>query len=323
MPAYGSSTDSTASLNCRNSGSFDRRHQQGDPASPPDAADADHLDGRVDEPVAVEQHAPVIRQRLPIVAEDLHRASPGSRAPRPPRGERSAAAGRGCGAGRRPCRPAWESPSSEPLCLSSPWRSGRCTAAASPSAAVCMTSFGVDLRVPDLERIASPSSRAGACGSCARRSPRASRPLASDRPIDRAASTKEATSRLTSHSHGAGSVSSKSLMSKMMLRSGVAKPPKFSRWQSPHACTLMPVLGVRARSAAITAGGAAVEGERRLQHAAVADRHKVRQPVGIRRTQQIYRIRARLAFFQVACWVRGNLSRSALPAAARSSCERV
>ena len=43
-------------------------------------------------------------------------------------------------------------------------------------------------------------------------------------------------------------------------------------------------------------GGATVEGKRRLEHPAVADRHKVRQPAGIRRTQQIYRIRARLAF---------------------------
>jgi hypothetical protein len=52
-------------------------------------------------------------------------------------------------------------------------------------------------------------------------------------------------------SHGAGDVSSKSLISKMMLRSGVAKPPKFIKWQSPHACTLRPVLGVRDKSEAI------------------------------------------------------------------------
>jgi hypothetical protein len=41
--------------------------------------------------------------------------------------------------------------------------------------------------------------------------------------------TMLAVSRLTSHSQGAGRVSSKSLMSKKMLRSGVAKPPKFIR----------------------------------------------------------------------------------------------
>src|SRR5207244_2381950 len=52
--------------------------------------------------------------------------------------------------------------------------------------------------------------------------------------------------------HGAGSVSSKSLISKMMLRSGVAKPPKFTRWQSPQDCTRRSVVNVPARSAAIT-----------------------------------------------------------------------
>jgi len=38
------------------------------------------------------------------------------------------------------------------------------------------------------------------------------------------------------------------------LRSGVANSPKLSRWASPQACTGMPVAGVVARSAAITAG---------------------------------------------------------------------
>ena len=37
----------------------------------------------------------------------------------------------------------------------------------------------------------------------------------------------------------------------MTLRSGVTKPPKFSRWQSPQLCTRMPVLAVGARSAAM------------------------------------------------------------------------
>src|SRR6516162_11168230 len=52
--------------------------------------------------------------------------------------------------------------------------------------------------------------------------------------------------------HGAGKVSSRSLISKMSRRSGVAKPPKFIRWQSPHTWTWMPLTGVRARSAAMT-----------------------------------------------------------------------
>jgi hypothetical protein len=50
----------------------------------------------------------------------------------------------------------------------------------------------------------------------------------SDNPFDLAASIIDATSRLTSHSHGAGKLSSKSLISKMTLRSGVANPPKLT-----------------------------------------------------------------------------------------------
>jgi hypothetical protein len=42
-------------------------------------------------------------------------------------------------------------------------------------------------------------------------------------------------------------------MSKITLRSGVAKAPKFERWASPQACTLRPELGVWARSAAMIA----------------------------------------------------------------------
>jgi hypothetical protein len=40
-------------------------------------------------------------------------------------------------------------------------------------------------------------------------------------------------------------------MSKISRRSGVAKPPKFSRWQSPHAWTWMPLTGVFPKSAAM------------------------------------------------------------------------
>ena len=62
-----------------------------------------------------------------------------------------------------------------------------------------------------------------------------------------------AASRFTSHSHGPGSVSSKSLIANTRLRSAEANTPKFARCASPHACTDSPVTGVPARSAAITA----------------------------------------------------------------------
>ena len=72
-------------------------------------------------------------------------------------------------------------------------------------------------------------------------------------PTVRAATTMLAASRFTSHSNGAGSVSSKSFTSKTRLRSGCAKIPKFERWQSPQASTSIPLLGDEPRSAAITA----------------------------------------------------------------------
>ena len=60
-----------------------------------------------------------------------------------------------------------------------------------------------------------------------------------------------AASRLRSHSHGPGSVSSKSLMSNRRSRSGEANRPKFDRWASPQAWTVRPLTGVCARSTAI------------------------------------------------------------------------
>ena len=66
-----------------------------------------------------------------------------------------------------------------------------------------------------------------------------------------AATAMLATSRLTSHSNGPGSVSSKSFRSKTSRRSGEAKAPKFDRWASPHNCTRSPEDLVPARSAAI------------------------------------------------------------------------
>jgi hypothetical protein len=70
-------------------------------------------------------------------------------------------------------------------------------------------------------------------------------------PRSRPMISKLAARRLTSHSHGPGRVSSKSLMSNSMRRSGVPNRPKFDRWASPHSCTVIPVTGVAARSAAM------------------------------------------------------------------------
>ncbi len=55
-----------------------------------------------------------------------------------------------------------------------------------------------------------------------------------------------------SHSHGPGSVSSKSLMSNSIWRSGDANTPKFDRCASPQSWTTMSDCGVSARSEAMS-----------------------------------------------------------------------
>ena len=70
-------------------------------------------------------------------------------------------------------------------------------------------------------------------------------------PRSRPAISKLAASRLTSHSHGPGRVSSKSLMSNIICRSGEANTPKLDRWASPQIWALRPERGVAARSEAM------------------------------------------------------------------------
>ncbi len=79
-----------------------------------------------------------------------------------------------------------------------------------------------------------------------------SRRLAFENPRWRPATTMLAARRLTSHSQGPGSVSSKSLQSNTSWRSGDPKTPKFERWASPQICALIPERGVPERSDAIT-----------------------------------------------------------------------
>jgi len=74
---------------------------------------------------------------------------------------------------------------------------------------------------------------------------------AREKPRSRPMISKLAASRFTSHSHGPGRVSSKSLMSNIICRSGVPNRPKFDRWASPHNCTVTPLTGVVAKSAAM------------------------------------------------------------------------
>ncbi len=73
-----------------------------------------------------------------------------------------------------------------------------------------------------------------------------------EKPLSWEAIMRLAASRLTSHSQGPGSVSSKSLMSNTSRRSGEAKTPKLDRWASPQHCTRRPETGVVERSWVIT-----------------------------------------------------------------------
>ena len=99
------------------------------------------------------------------------------------------------------------------------------------------------------------------------------------KPLARPAMTTLAASRLTSHSQGPGSVSSKSLASKTRARSGEAKRPKLERWASPLAWTTMSVRGRGGEVEGHHGRRAPVVGEGRLGHALVAQRHEVLEPV--------------------------------------------
>ena len=94
----------------------------------------------------------------------------------------------------------------------------------------------------------------------------------------RPAMTTLAARRLRSHSHGPGSVSSKSLTSNIIDRSGEANRPKLLRWASPQTCVGESRAGRGGQVGCHDQGGAAVEGERGDQHAPVADRHELGHP---------------------------------------------
>ena len=97
-------------------------------------------------------------------------------------------------------------------------------------------------------------------------------------PLSRPATARLAASRLTSHSNGPGSVSSKSLRSKTSRRSGEANAPKLARCASPHSCTRSPAAGVRGQVGRHRQRRPPVERERRHQHPPVPDGHQLGHP---------------------------------------------
>jgi len=134
----------------------------------------------------------------------------------------------------------------------------------------------------------------------------------------REASTTLAARRLTSHSHGAGSVSSKSLISNSSRRSGLANPPKFAAWQSPHAWTRMRVAGLFARSKAISAA----EPRKNAKGLSAMREYRIGRSSGNRpRSERFSNSMGSgrpSGMAQTPCEGRGTFSRKAFPAARRS-----
>ncbi len=112
------------------------------------------------------------------------------------------------------------------------------------------------------------------------------------RPRVRPATTRLAARRLRSNSNGPWRVSSKSLMSNRRSRSGEANRPKLARCASPHSW--VDDAGARTRAEVRGHGqrGTAQERERRDRHAAVPDRHQLRDPGPGLVLEERHRIRA-------------------------------
>ena len=278
-----------ASLNCRKRGWPSAEKKRPDQAARADAADADDLHREVFQAVAIEQHAALVGQAITAIVFAAPRGTVFSTP--------SSATWKSTGGwSTRRCRPS--------TCGRRSWGTGTRRCAARASSTSCFADLFAS-RHPGAFSIRDCMSRRSyqtSSGLMLRafahvlrgRRARTRRPRPG--PAHRSsgcrgpATAKLAARRLTSHSHGAGSVSSKSLMSKTRLRSGVAKMPKFSRWQSPHACTCRPVLGERGQVVGHQARRAAQEGERAAQHAPITDGHQFRHAIPIRFFQDVDRV---------------------------------
>ena len=112
------------------------------------------------------------------------------------------------------------------------------------------------------------------------------------KPLLRQARTKLAARRFTSHSQGAGRVSSRSLMSKISapFRGGVvAEVEQMAVAARLHA---QPARRRDGQVCGHVERRASIEGERRLQHASVANRDQLGKSPLVRLLEQAQRIRA-------------------------------
>ena len=202
-------------------------HEQGHPAAGADRADADHLAGQVGELVRVEQVPPVAGQGDPVLGRGRRAGLVGIRlgvGVEQVVGRASAAAGRtGTGACRRPrsvsraraFRWSFERALRHPLLEGLDHLP---VAASVPHAG--QRWLGVEPLVPDVEVAHLAELADGLPVAVGRHGPPACDRSTSSKPRLRAATSMLAARRLRSHSNGPGSVSSKSLTSKIMSRSG-------------------------------------------------------------------------------------------------------
>ena len=261
-------------------------HEERHPAPGAHAAHPDHLAGQVDELVLVQQALAVTRQRVAVLGRG--RRAGGSTVSLRTRRRTVDSAGISSGGSSRTgaCRRPRGQLGQRRFRWSFDWAfwpHGRWKVSVTfrldlgPPAGG--QAVGIELRGPDLEVAHGGESRM-ASGSRGTPGPRST--LRSGRRRTRGsapATSMLAASRLRSHSNGPGSVSSKSLTSKIRSRSGEAKPPKLD--QMGVAAQLdLERGGLGGQIGGHHRGGPPEEGEGRGGHPAVADRDQVGEPGG-------------------------------------------
>ena len=323
-PRWASSTDACASFICRTSESSPlAADEQQHPGARADAPDADDLARHVDEPVGAEQVAPVVVEAGDVLRRAdrgrsrTRRAGRSGRADREPDQQRRDAA-----KARLAVDPLGEL-AHRPQARLAPRlreRLGEQDPAllAELAAEAADELARVDALVPDVEvaHLGKAAHRLAILAHARGHELPPGDPRAS--PTSRPAISTLAAIRLTSHSHGPGSVSSKSFGPKISLPVGSREAAEVRDVRV--AAGLHDDAGVRRRReiGRHHRRGTAVERERRDEHPPVADRHELLQPRGRLGLQHRDRIRPVAAGAQSPCAARGTAARASRPRSADS-----
>ena len=174
--------------------------------------------------------------------------------------------------------------------------------------------------IPDVEVAHRRRTRASLRGRRARPRGRPRWRCFASKPRSRPAIARLATRRLTSHSHGPGSVSSKSLMSNTSRRSGDGEAAEVGEVRVAAALHLAARMrGVRRQVGRHDRGRAPVERERRHEHPPVPQRHQLGHPAARLLLSSSTGSRRSAAGSQSPCSERGARVRAAFPTAFRSA----